>query len=145
MIYVACLAVAQPSEATEYRVRRGDTLTRLAELTGHTVSELASMNGINDPNRIEVGRVITFISREDLRRAILTSADLAIQWSRDRCVTPSCSAIEPANPEYSQKLELTNWMLRAGLFDYTGDSGGVSFRDILKLARKRISATIEYP
>lgn len=42
-----------------YTVQRGDTLSHLASQFGVSVSDLASANGINDPNRIYIGQVLT--------------------------------------------------------------------------------------
>ncbi len=42
----------------EYRVVRGDTLTKIARQHGQSVNELMRMNGLNDPNRLEVGQVL---------------------------------------------------------------------------------------
>ena len=39
----------------DYSIKSGDTLTRIAKLTGTSVAELAKMNGIEDPDKIYVG------------------------------------------------------------------------------------------
>ena len=41
-----------------YTVKKGDTLTKIAQITGTTVSELVSLNGIQNPNIIKVGQVL---------------------------------------------------------------------------------------
>jgi LysM repeat protein len=41
-----------------YQIRRGETLTQIAERYGLTVEQLAALNGIDDPNSIEVGQRI---------------------------------------------------------------------------------------
>ena len=41
-----------------YTVKRGDTLTKIAQITNTTVRELASLNGIKNPNIIRVGQVL---------------------------------------------------------------------------------------
>lgn len=41
-----------------YIVARGDTLGAIAQRFGTTVSKLAQINAIADPNRIEVGQVL---------------------------------------------------------------------------------------
>ncbi|PZR05019.1 MAG: hypothetical protein DI536_33215 [Archangium gephyra] len=48
----------KPSSGGTYRVRAGDTLSSIASRHGTTVSKLASINGISNPNRISVGQVI---------------------------------------------------------------------------------------
>ena len=51
-------APAQPSGGGTYRVRAGDTLSGIASRYGTTVATLASLNGISNPNLIQVGQVI---------------------------------------------------------------------------------------
>lgn len=44
---------------TEYKIKGGDTLSRLAKKFGTTVSELAKANNITDPDKIYVGDNLT--------------------------------------------------------------------------------------
>lgn len=46
-------AIADP-----YRVKPGDTLGRIAARSGKSVQDLQRLNGIKDPNRLEVGRTL---------------------------------------------------------------------------------------
>lgn len=46
----------QPGNEQVHTVVRGDTLSRLAKRFGTTVSAIASMNGISNPNRLRVGQ-----------------------------------------------------------------------------------------
>lgn len=43
---------------TTYRIRPGETLTQIADRYGLTVDELARLNGIQNPNLVEVGQEI---------------------------------------------------------------------------------------
>ena len=43
---------------TTYRIKPGENLTQIARRYGLTVEELAALNGIENPNRIEVGEEI---------------------------------------------------------------------------------------
>lgn len=45
-----------------YRVRKGDTLSGIARRTGHTVADLATLNGLRPPYRIYVGQALTLRS-----------------------------------------------------------------------------------
>lgn len=45
-----------------YRVRRGDTLNGIARRTGHSVADLASLNGLRPPYRIYVGQALALHS-----------------------------------------------------------------------------------
>ena len=46
-------------ENIRYTVKRGDTLSEIANEYGVTVSEIAGINGINNPNLIYIGQVLT--------------------------------------------------------------------------------------
>lgn len=46
------------SDLPSYTVRSGNTLSEIAKAMGVSTSELASYNGISDPNKIHVGQVI---------------------------------------------------------------------------------------
>lgn len=41
-----------------YTVKKGDTLSKIAQITNTTVRELVSLNGIKNPNIIRVGQVL---------------------------------------------------------------------------------------
>ena len=47
-----------PVEKAEYTVQKGDTLYNIAKMWGTTVEKLAELNGIRNPDKLEVGRVI---------------------------------------------------------------------------------------
>ena len=47
-----------PDDWFEYTVARGDSLTRIAQLTNSTVDELIAANCLDNPNRIRVGATI---------------------------------------------------------------------------------------
>lgn len=57
IIVVTATPTATP-EALTYVVVQGDTLGRIARAYGVSVQELASLNGIEDPNRISIGQVL---------------------------------------------------------------------------------------
>ncbi len=44
---------------SKYVVKPGDNLTKIARVTGTTVSALVALNNIKDANRIYVGQVLT--------------------------------------------------------------------------------------
>ena len=52
--------------AAEYNVERGDNLTKISKLTGHTIGQLVQMNNLENPNLIIIGQKITFISQKDI-------------------------------------------------------------------------------
>lgn len=61
-IYAGQLLCVRPGDEVPfgylYTVRRGDNLYRIALRNGWSVSYLASVNGIANPNRIRVGQVL---------------------------------------------------------------------------------------
>ena len=59
---VAGVVLSVPSGAgaiTEYLVRNGDTLWAISDATGVPVSQLAAANGLDDPDWVPAGRVLT--------------------------------------------------------------------------------------
>src|SRR5688572_25550513 len=52
----AAAPVAGPSCGADYRVVRGDTLTRIARRCGSSVSAIARASGVRNPNLIRVGQ-----------------------------------------------------------------------------------------
>lgn len=56
---VVSLALAGQAAAGTYKVTRGDTLDRVARRHGTTTAELASANGLKDPNFIREGQLLT--------------------------------------------------------------------------------------
>lgn len=67
-----------------YTVQKGDTLTAIAKSHGTTVAELASANGIRNPNIIRVGQELLIPTKEhkpnntQVYKALVTCLD-AIQ------------------------------------------------------------------
>lgn len=54
-----------------YKVKKGDTLSAIAKKYKTTVAELASANGIKNPNKISVGKVLTIPVKEtDVKKAL---------------------------------------------------------------------------
>jgi hypothetical protein len=56
-------------QAATYRVEKGDTLTRISRVTGHSVLQLQAMNNIQDPNFIRTRQEITYLSLTNLKSA----------------------------------------------------------------------------
>ena len=55
LIAVLCVGALAVGGSAAYTVRSGDTLSGIARRLGVGVSELASANGIDDPNQIRIG------------------------------------------------------------------------------------------
>lgn len=56
-VLAACSSTKSGSDG-QYRVQRGDTLTKIARQHGQTVAELMRVNNISNPNRIRVGQML---------------------------------------------------------------------------------------
>jgi hypothetical protein len=69
MVVAFSAVVTTEANSATYIVRNNDTLTKISGLTGHSVFELMAMNDIVDPNLIQVGQQITFLSQDDLMNA----------------------------------------------------------------------------
>ena len=75
-----------------YTVKKGDTLSAIAKKFNTTVGALVALNGIKDPNRIEVGQVLRITSKAP-------SAD-AVK------IINECVADIQALPSFNKLLEL---------------------------------------
>ncbi|MBT3294209.1 MAG: LysM peptidoglycan-binding domain-containing protein [Verrucomicrobia bacterium] len=55
-----------PSTTTEYKVKPGESLSKIAARYGLSTRELAALNGIDDPNKIRVGQKLTLPGKKDV-------------------------------------------------------------------------------
>jgi LysM repeat protein len=55
-----------PSTTTEYKVKPGESLSKIAARFGLSTRELATLNGIDDPNKIRVGQKLTLPGKKDV-------------------------------------------------------------------------------
>ncbi len=71
VVFIVLLLFIFQAEGAEYVVKRGDTLTKIARTTKHSILELMIMNKINlgDIDSIKVGQKVIFISLQDEVRA----------------------------------------------------------------------------
>jgi murein DD-endopeptidase MepM/ murein hydrolase activator NlpD len=59
ILIAANLATLSPADQPTYTVQAGDTLTIIAARYGIPVDEIVNANGLSDPNRINIGQVLT--------------------------------------------------------------------------------------
>lgn len=79
-----------------YTVKRGDTLYRISRLTGTSVKDLASMNGISPPYTIEVGQRLKVNGAKG-------SAALGKSSTKTAKVTPSSAVPQSSWPPVGQR------------------------------------------
>lgn len=94
--------------APTYTIKRGDTLSRIAQQHGRSISELMEANpGIKDANRIYAGDALVIPGGVDIQPAQVApmpTAPQAVpinQWSRDleaARANPATQAVEPVYP-----------------------------------------------
>lgn len=65
---------AAPTAQGQYRVVKGDTLTKIARMHGQTVQSLMQMNSLKNPNQIRVGQVLRVQGNSRLPDAGSTTA-----------------------------------------------------------------------
>ena len=63
LVMLLAAGQAHVTGPSSYTVRRGDTLARVARLFGVPLRELASRNGLSDPDRVRAGAVIRLPTR----------------------------------------------------------------------------------
>ncbi len=71
-----------PSESTFYKVRRGDTLARIARRFGVRTGDIIAENNIRRPNRLRIGQVLTI----PLYGSSIRSANRSIRYRQPRAV-----------------------------------------------------------
>lgn len=79
----------------QYRIKRGDTLLRIALDHGQSYRELAEWNNISDPNVIEVGQVIR-VEQPKGSKSIVSRAEVRQERSADK---------KPVNTAQQDKLK----------------------------------------
>lgn len=69
----------KPSKPDVYTVKSGDTLSEIATRYGTSVSELAKINGIKDPNLIRVGQKIKFTGSSPSKKSGSSSGTYTVK------------------------------------------------------------------
>lgn len=71
------------STSGTYKVKAGDTLGEIAAAHGTTVTALASLNGISDPNRITAGKTLKIPARTSTAKPVVSLAKLLAAFRTD--------------------------------------------------------------
>lgn len=114
-------AAPAPEEAPQltYVVESGDSLLAIAYLYNTTVEALMAANGLNDPDRLQIGQVLVIPSGSDLvnlaAKHVIKPGDtllaLAFQYGS------SLSAIQTANPGIKSNLLQVGQVVKVPLLD----------------------------
>ena len=80
----------------QYTVKSGDTLSQLAQKHGTTVADLAKLNNIADPNKIQVGQTINFRAAKPAAPEPKTPSKPAQTSTQKDCYGDLCLAIQRA-------------------------------------------------
>ncbi len=106
--------------AAEYVAKRGECLGVIAENTRHTVTQLALMNYIANPDFIRTGQKIVFISNENKKKARA--------WAEKRL-----QELDPASSAYKCFFQ-TIENLDKNKIAYVADESGAYYEEILIFA-----------
>ncbi len=87
LVFVLCLAGS--AAAAEYVVQPGDTLGRIAADHGTTVAALAAANGIDNPDLIYPGQVLTIAGDEPVAVTPADAPDPAAVYPDSTSTTPA--------------------------------------------------------
>jgi hypothetical protein len=71
------------STSGTYKVKSGDTLGEIAAAHGTTVTALASLNGISNPNRVAAGKVLRLPARTSTAKPVVSLAKLIAAFKAD--------------------------------------------------------------
>ena len=55
VVLMALFGFTSESFGAAYKIKKGDTLTKISRLTDHTIYQLAAMNGIENPGSFHSG------------------------------------------------------------------------------------------
>lgn len=149
----------RPGEKAEYTVQKGDTLYNIAKMWGTTAEKLAELNGIKNPDRLEVGRVIKlpYDGGDDIY--IVKKGDNLFDIARMYNTTPEALAdfngiTNPDSLEPGQILRIPGKDYMTALDKYTVRSGdslwkiaqrfGTTVVDLINL-NKLINPDLIYP
>ncbi|RYF53052.1 MAG: M23 family metallopeptidase [Comamonadaceae bacterium] len=127
----------------EYRVKSGDTLTSIARANGQTVAALMRLNGLTNPNVIEVGQVLKVGAGSSTASSTAgaattaspsaarprpapppgpTAASIALAWPADGKVVRSFNGNSSKGIDIANNLGTPVTAAAAGTVAYVGDA-----------------------
>jgi len=140
MIARAAIVAALANTAqghTEHTVKKGDTLSALAQKHNSTVDELAKLNKIKDPNVITVGQIIKFPEAQKAKPAEAPKPQAPAEQPKPQapqdCYGRLCSALQQAETgSFENKFIRTTHRPKGGSTAWgPGQITGSTARDML--------------
>lgn len=114
-------------QAADYVVQLGDTLSEIALEVRVPLDRLARLNRLKDPDYIQAGQILKYVSEQDIRDAI-EFCDLA-------SLGFSMGAGGALTTEWINQLKADAEDLREGRIRYVEGEPGVSAEDVLEMAK----------
>ncbi|OQJ69652.1 muramidase, partial [Leuconostoc pseudomesenteroides] len=88
------------SDGASYTVQSGDTLSKIAEKTGVSVSTLTSLNGVSNQNLILTGQELSLKTATSAASAASSAATVATVAASEATSTASEAAVDTSNLKY---------------------------------------------
>ncbi len=86
---------SDPNQGWHYKLRRGDTIAKIAEMSGRTKKEIAYTNGFGNPAYIEPGRYILIPPRGRASMVAARSNVPRLHANRNYKTVPRSGAVAP--------------------------------------------------
>ncbi|WP_312691989.1 amidase activator ActS [Kosakonia sp.] len=97
LLLAGCAGSKSSYSGAVYTVKRGDTLYRISRITGTSVKDLASLNGISPPYTIEVGQQLK------IKGASKTASSAGKSGGKTAKVVPSSAVPQSSWPPVGQR------------------------------------------
>ena len=136
---VLLLAAADPagaavSEARRYQVRRGETLSDIADQYGLATSTLAEANGIDDPDMVVIGTVLTIPAVGPGGDGSSSSLPKRLRQSPDRLALMGAFDIWAARYDVPPDLlKATTWLESGWQNDVVSSTGAVGIGQLMPI------------
>ncbi|MFD9212102.1 LysM peptidoglycan-binding domain-containing protein [Streptomyces sp. NPDC059544] len=115
-----------------YKVKAGDTLGEIAAAHGTTVTAIASLNGISNPNKIAAGKVLKLPASTSTQRPVVSLAKLIAAFKAD--------APKKGTPvSYAPTIHVERALVAEGLLasQYADGHAGTATRSAYSLLQQR--------
>lgn len=111
----------QVGETFQYRVKRRDTLTRIAKKHGVHVGVLAQINNLTNPHALRVGQMVKVPKDPNMIEAKLAAQKTAPAEKEKLEVTVKQVAVKPETPDVKKENEGETILASAGVQEFNTD------------------------